>query len=59
MKSFNRPVGVMCYICGREYGSASIGIHTKTCLKKWIAQEELKPKNKRRPVPTEIKFDSS
>ena len=57
MKS--RPVGVMCYICGREYGSASINIHIKTCKKKWIAQEELKPKAKRRPVPTEVVFDGT
>ena len=32
---FNKPRGVMCYICGREYGTTSINIHLKTCIKKW------------------------
>ncbi|BFZ04596.1 hypothetical protein BsWGS_07635 [Bradybaena similaris] len=27
-----RPPAVICYICGREYGTASISIHQKQCL---------------------------
>ena len=30
-----RPKALMCYICGREYGTASLEIHLKTCKKKW------------------------
>ena len=46
-----RPRGIMCYICGREYGTTSIEIHLKACKKKWEIQEEQKPKRERRPVP--------
>ena len=39
--SFNamakKPKAVMCYICGREYGTASINIHIPQCIKKWEA----------------------
>lgn len=48
-----RPRGVMCYICGREYGTASIDIHLKSCKKKWEIQEEQKPRRERRPCPEE------
>ena len=30
-----RPKAVMCYICGREFGTKSIDIHIKSCTKKW------------------------
>jgi len=26
-----KPKSVMCYICGREFGTASIHIHLKSC----------------------------
>ena len=26
---------VTCYICGRDFGSRSIGIHLPSCTKKW------------------------
>lgn len=42
---------VYCYICGRQFGSASIGIHQPQCLKKWQTQNDKLPKNQRRPVP--------
>ena len=39
-KIIERPKALMCYICGKEYGTASLEIHLKTCRKKWdIAQE--------------------
>jgi len=41
----------MCHICGREFGTTSISIHIPQCEKKWIDQENKKPKNERRPVP--------
>ena len=26
---------VTCYICGRDFGTRSIGIHLPSCTKKW------------------------
>ena len=46
-----RPKTLVCYICGREYGTSSLEIHLKTCKKKWLQEEELKPKHERRPLP--------
>ena len=43
---------VSCYICGRDFGTRSIGIHLPSCQKKWEAQQEKLPKEKRRPLPT-------
>ena len=47
----NKPKALMCYICGREYGTASLQIHLKTCMKKWEIEESKKPKKDRRPMP--------
>jgi hypothetical protein len=47
-----RPKSITCYICGRQYGTRSLGIHIKTCKKKWYIQEGLKLKKKdMRPCP--------
>ncbi|XP_006886056.1 PREDICTED: zinc finger protein 474-like [Elephantulus edwardii] len=46
-----RPPTVVCYICGREYGTKSISIHEPQCLKKWHNENNLLPKELRRPVP--------
>jgi len=46
-----RPVGLMCYICGRQFGTASLGIHQKKCKQQYIAHENTKPPGKRRPLP--------
>ena len=32
-----KPKSLVCYICGREFGTASLEIHMKTCKKKWEA----------------------
>ncbi|GMR31399.1 hypothetical protein PMAYCL1PPCAC_01594, partial [Pristionchus mayeri] len=49
----NRPAPtVFCYICGRQFGSKSINIHLPQCLKKWHAENDKLPKNKRRAAPT-------
>lgn len=48
-----KPRAVACYICGREFGTASIEIHLKSCKKKWIDNEAQKPKHQRRPLPQE------
>eukprot|EP01138_Halocafeteria_seosinensis_P006023 gb/GECG01006156.1/.p1 GENE.gb/GECG01006156.1/~~gb/GECG01006156.1/.p1 ORF type:complete len:166 (+),score=20.47 gb/GECG01006156.1/:1-498(+) len=45
------PPAVVCYICGRQYGTKSIDIHIKQCQKKFLQQEAHKPKGQRRPLP--------
>jgi len=40
----SKPALVVCYLCGREYGSASISIHEKQCLKRWQTKEARKAK---------------
>ncbi|CAM6020167.1 unnamed protein product [Sphagnum balticum] len=47
----SRPRMLMCYLCGREFGSKSLPIHIPQCKKKWMAEEEKKPPNQRRPMP--------
>ncbi len=43
-----RPRGLICPLCGREYGTASLEIHMKSCRVKFeLAQQDL-PKNQRR-----------
>lgn len=45
------PVYVICYICGRKYGTKSIAIHEPQCLEKWKIENDKLPRNLRRPVP--------
>jgi len=47
----NKPKALMCYICGREYGTSSLQIHIKSCIKKWETEEAKKPPKERKPVP--------
>ena len=50
----------MCYICGREYGTASLEIHLKTCQKKWEIEQQKKPAHERKPCPQPPKnFDQA
>ncbi|KFQ58253.1 Zinc finger protein 474, partial [Pelecanus crispus] len=46
-----RPPAVICYICGREYGTKSISIHEPQCLEKWHRENDMLPKHLRRPEP--------
>ncbi|CAF0845417.1 unnamed protein product [Adineta ricciae] len=45
------PKFVMCYICGRKYGTQSIEIHEPQCLEKWHIENAKLPPNLRRPAP--------
>ena len=45
------PKTVVCYICGREFGSKSISIHEPQCLEKWKNENNKLPKERRRPLP--------
>lgn len=46
-----KPRTVVCYICGREYGTKSIGIHEPQCLEKWHVQNNQLPKEQRQKTP--------
>lgn len=46
-----RPKAIVCYVCGQQFGTASIGIHVPRCIDKWEKVEAKKPKRERRPVP--------
>ena len=48
---FKKPVAVVCYICGREFGTKSITIHEPQCLKKWHVQNDRLPSEHRRRPP--------
>ena len=50
-KMMQRPKTLVCYICGREYGTKSLEIHLKTCVKRWDIEQSKLPKGKRRPCP--------
>ena len=46
------------FYSGREFGTASIEIHLKTCKQKWEITESQKPAKERRPIPEKPKsFD--
>eukprot|EP00210_Caulerpa_lentillifera_P004634 g4420.t1 len=46
------PVAYHCYLCGRQFGSASLIIHVRQCRQLWEDREALKPKKQdRRPPP--------
>lgn len=42
---------LVCYICGREFGTRSISIHEPQCLEKWKRENDRLPKNLQRPLP--------
>lgn len=39
------------FISGREFGTASLEIHLKSCKQKWEIEESKKPKKDRKPLP--------
>ena len=47
------PPPIVCYICGRNFGSRSIGIHIPKCKEKFAHEQSKLPKHQRRPVPEE------
>jgi len=48
------PRTVVCYICGREFGSKSLPIHEPQCLEKWKIENSKLPKERRRPLPKKL-----
>ena len=49
--SRRKPPTVVCYICGREYGTKSIAIHEPQCLKKFETENRKLPISERKPLP--------
>ncbi|XP_060826040.1 splicing factor Cactin [Bombus pascuorum] len=45
------PRTITCYICGREFGTASFPIHEPRCMQKWERENNSLPVNQRRPTP--------
>ncbi|XP_012583278.1 PREDICTED: zinc finger protein 474 [Condylura cristata] len=46
-----RPRTLVCYICGREFGTLSLPIHEPKCLEKWKIENDRLPRELRRPLP--------
>ena len=46
-----QPPAVVCYICGREYGTKSISIHEPQCLNRFETENRKLPVNERKPLP--------
>ena len=44
-------MGVVCFICGREYGTTSIQRHIPSCKQKWDNEQNLLPADERRKCP--------
>nr|XP_034177464.1 cactin [Osmia lignaria] len=45
------PRTITCYICGREFGTASFPIHEPRCMQKWERENNALPVNQKRPTP--------
>ena len=43
-------MGVSCYLCGRDFGTASFGIHLTTCRERW-SREQGDPSSVKQPSP--------
>ena len=41
-----------CFLCGRDFGSRSLGMHISQCLHKWEISEALLPLDEQRNQPT-------
>jgi hypothetical protein len=37
----NKPVSLVCYICGKEFGTQSLNIHLKTCETNHLREDKL------------------
>nr|XP_015223223.1 PREDICTED: zinc finger protein 474 isoform X2 [Lepisosteus oculatus] len=51
VRTSSKPCTLVCYICGREFGTKSLPIHEPKCLEKWKTENSALPKELRRPVP--------
>ncbi len=58
-KQKDGPLGIVCYLCGKEFGSKSISIHQEQCIVKWTNLRSSLPKqwHDRIPIPPMPKTD--
>ena len=48
MQANKKPRALVCYICGREYGTKNIEKHIKSCQQKWNnEQQDLQPEDRK------------
>ena len=50
-KQTKKPQTMVCYMCGREYGTKSISIHEPQCLRKFEMENRKLPISERKPLP--------
>ncbi|XP_026464247.1 uncharacterized protein LOC113366807 [Ctenocephalides felis] len=46
-----RPRTLTCYLCGREFGTASLHLHEPRCRERWERENAYLPAHLRRPMP--------
>lgn len=56
VKMVHKPKTIVCYLCGREYGSKSLNIHQKHCIHNWKHHQEKLPVQLRRDLPEPPSF---
>ena len=53
----SNPYTRICYLCGRQFGTASISIHEASCKSKWETSQAHLPKSKRLALPAKPSDD--
>ena len=52
---FSRPVALVCYLCGKEFGTSSLEIHLKSCRKTFAANNKgVDPESLRPEIMDEV-----
>lgn len=46
-----RPKSLTCYLCGQQFGTASLAIHERSCKKKFLIQQAQLPEEYRKELP--------
>ncbi len=36
--AMSKPAALLCYLCGKEFGTSSLKFHVKSCAAKWYGQ---------------------
>ena len=45
---------LVCHLCGRKYGTASLSIHLKTCKEKFIREQAKISSKYRKAIPEDL-----
>jgi len=46
-----RPKQLVCYLCGLDFGTSSLKIHVKSCIRRRTGEQKRLPEEWRRPIP--------